>query len=105
VSFAAQWNGSSWADQTTPSPAGATSSKLSGVSCTAVNDCEAAGSYSGQKNAFAVILAEGWNGTAWKVQATPLPASASFGLLAGVSCTSAGTCTAAGYYDDAREEN
>jgi hypothetical protein len=48
-------------------------------------------------------LAEAWNGTAWAAQVTPLPASAVAGSLAGVSCTSADACTAAGYYFNASE--
>jgi hypothetical protein len=44
-------------------------------------------------------VAESWNGTRWSVQATPNPPTAGETFFEGVSCTSATTCTAAGYYD------
>jgi hypothetical protein len=100
TAFAARWNGSSWTLQTVPTPAGDSGTILEGVSCPAANTCEATGYQAGSTSSGP--LAEVWNGTAWAAQATPLPTGASFGLLAGVSCTSAGGCTAAGYYDNAQ---
>ena len=43
--YATVWNGTAWADQTTPNPTGATSSVLNGVFCVSVTSCEAVGSY------------------------------------------------------------
>jgi hypothetical protein len=101
TAFAAIWNGSSWKLQAVPSPAGAVATVLNGVSCPAAGACEAIGLQ--ESSSSSGPLAEVWNGTAWAVQATPLPAGAVAGSLAGVSCTSAGACTAAGYYFDASE--
>jgi hypothetical protein len=101
IAFAAVWNGSVWKLQTVPAPAGAVATVLDGVSCPAAGACEAVGLQ--ESNSSSGPLAEAWNGTAWSAQATPLPAGALSGTLAGVSCTSAGACTAAGYYDNASE--
>ena len=96
TAFAAIWNGSSWAVQTVPAPAGASGTVLNGVSCPAVGACEAVGFQTSASSSGP--LAEVWNGAKWAAQGTPLPASGVTGSLAGVSCTSAGACTAAGYY-------
>jgi len=92
---AAIWNGSSWSAQPTGGPV---SAGLSAVSCTAADSCEAVGTVFGQPD---MTLAEVWDGSAWTVQTTP-STSASFGgqgsILNSVSCTSADSCTAVGYY-------
>jgi hypothetical protein len=92
---AAVWNGSTWSAQPTGGPVSAV---LNGVSCTAPSACEAVGAVYGQPDQS---LAEIWDGSGWTVQTTPNPPS-SFGgqgsILNSVSCTSAGSCTAVGYY-------
>jgi hypothetical protein len=47
-----------------------------------------------------VTLAERWNGRKWVVQPTPNPSGNQDSELAGVSCPSATSCTAAGDYDN-----
>jgi len=47
-----------------------------------------------------VTLAELWNGTTWVAQSTPSPASSFGSSLAGISCTSANSCTAVGQNDN-----
>jgi len=97
LTLAERWNGSSWAIQTTPNPSGATSSQLSGVSCTAATACTAVGTYT--NNAAAQLtLAESWNGTSWAIQTTPNPSGATTIQLNGVSCSAATACTAVGSY-------
>jgi hypothetical protein len=49
----------------------------------------------------AFTLAERWNGTNWTVQSTPNPATAANARLYGVSCKSATSCTAVGYWANA----
>jgi hypothetical protein len=98
VMLAERWNGTRWAVRATPNPAGATSSILSGVSCTSATACTAAGDYVNKSDAE-VTLAEAWNGSRWKIQATPVPAGAQHSYLSGVSCTPAG-CTAVGNHED-----
>jgi len=48
LSLAERWNGVRWSIQRTPTPAGATGSVLSGVSCSRVSLCTAVGSINGQ---------------------------------------------------------
>jgi hypothetical protein len=60
--LAERWNGTSWAIQSTPNPAGAT---LNSVSCTSATACTAVGA-----NSAGFPLAERWNGTNWTIQPT-----------------------------------
>jgi hypothetical protein len=92
------WNGTSWTAQTVPVPSNGSSPTLSAVSCTGAGSCEAVGTYTSGTTSDEVPLAEVWNGTAWTAQSAPVPASAFISLLAGVWCTSAKFCTAAGQY-------
>jgi hypothetical protein len=105
VPLAEHWNGKSWAIQTTPNPkAGHT--VLTGVSCLSATSCTAVGNYqlfdSGATKTYAT-LAEHWNGKSWAIQTTPNP-NPDGGKqheqddLVGVSCVSAKSCTAAGFY-------
>jgi hypothetical protein len=86
---------SGWAIQPTPSPSGATSSGLSGVSCTAPTNCIAVGDY-GLAGGGAATLAEHWDGSTWAIQPTPNPAGSQAAGLDAVSCASPASCTAVG---------
>jgi hypothetical protein len=97
VATADVWNGSVWAAQPSASPPIASDISLKGVSCTAVNDCEAVGSYTDSLQGV-LPLAELWNGTVWTVQSVPLPTGASSVVLTSVSCVSASSCEAVGSY-------
>jgi hypothetical protein len=80
--------------------AGFTGAVLYGVSCTGKAQCTATGLVTTKSGANYRALAERWNGTKWAVQATPTPLSGGrLGgtLAAGVDCTSAEACMAAGY--------
>jgi hypothetical protein len=90
--LAERWDGAAWAIQTTPTPTGATSSVLSGGSCTSPTACTAVGRYTSA--GVTHTLAERWDGTNWTIQPTPDPTGGS--PLTGVSCTSATACTAVG---------
>jgi hypothetical protein len=98
VTLAEAWNGTSWHVQYTPSPAGTIGSQFKGVSCVSPRACSAVGNYATQSGSN-MALAEGWNGTRWRIQATPLPAGAATSSLGGVSCTSASNCVAVGSYN------
>lgn len=91
---AEHWNGSVWAVQRLRTPARATATSLSGVSCAAAAQCTAVGSWS--RPGMSRPLAERWNGHAWVVQPTPRPAGASLGGLTAVSCATATSCLAIG---------
>jgi hypothetical protein len=107
VTLAEAWNGTAWVIQSTPNPAGARTSQLNGVSCArarAPGPCVSAGFRVGGSG-FGVPLAEGWNGAAWTIHATPSPTGARVSQLEGVSCpvldsTVATACTAVGYYEN-----
>jgi hypothetical protein len=97
VPLAESWNGTAWSVQEPPSPTGAKSSALNGVSCTSATACTAVGVFENSSEKY-VPLAERWNGTAWSVQEPPSPTGAKAAWLYGVSCTSATACTAAGWF-------
>jgi hypothetical protein len=90
------WNGKSWSIQATPNQTGATGSGFYGVSCKAADACVAVGTYTTIRAESS--LAEVWNGKSWSVQTIPQPVGAIGTKLAGVSCTSASACSAAGSY-------
>ena len=108
VLLAEAWNGTKWSIQATPSPAGSTGSEFLAVSCSAAAACTAvgattisarAGRSASGGSSQTVSLAERWNGTSWRVQATPNPGRSVGTGLAAVSCSAVTACTAAGSYD------
>jgi hypothetical protein len=99
VTLAERWNGDRWAIQPTPTPAGALSSGLSGVSCPSPTTCTAVGGYTANKGSGAT-LAEGWTRSGWAIESTPDASGATFSSLNGVSCPSSTTCTAVGTYTE-----
>jgi hypothetical protein len=93
VTLVERWNGTSWAIQPTPNPAGTTSSQLAGVSCTSSTACTAVGHYFNGSDA--VPLVETWNGTTWTIRTAA--GLSTFSELNGVSCTADSACTAVGF--------
>jgi len=93
--------GGQWVIQSTPNRA-VPSNQLLGISCTSGTACTAVGSSGGVTASFApavqkiTTLAERWDGTHWRIEPTPNPASASFSVLNGVTCSSRRACTAVG---------
>jgi len=94
VPLAESWDGNAWTIQAAAKPAGATASALGAVSCSSATACVAVGSYASSSKA-SQTLAEAWDGTRWRIQATANPAGSAF--LLGVSCRSATACLAVGY--------
>jgi hypothetical protein len=98
VTLAEHWDGAAWAVQATPNPAhAAANSLLDSISCASLTSCTAAGWYATASGGTRA-LAEHWNGSTWRIQATPDPAGATFSYLEGVSCTLPGSCTATGWF-------
>jgi hypothetical protein len=95
-----RWNGSRWTFVPSPNPNGAAVSNLWGISCASATTCTAVGDSAGSTSASETTLVESWNGTAWKIIASPgVPGRQT--ALFGVDCMSAGDCTAGGaIYDD-----
>jgi hypothetical protein len=98
--LAESWDGTSWSVVPSPSPS-VLADALSSVSCVSADACTAVGSYIDSSNSARKTLVESWDGTSWSVLPSPSPGTGRRGPtpeLIGVSCISAATCTAAGYY-------
>ncbi|HET9591993.1 MAG TPA: S8 family serine peptidase [Solirubrobacterales bacterium] len=93
--YAQYWNGSSWANQSTATPAGTTAAELQADYCLSKTSCVAAGSYTTASGTFSLI--ESWNGTSWSVQTSPNPSGATETHLKGMSCKEITACIAVGY--------
>lgn len=94
--LAERWNGHKWSVMRLVRPPGATNTFLTGVSCTSARACTAVGSEF-VPSTGAGPVAERWNGRRWAVQVTPSPGNEGVPFAA-VSCGSATSCTAVGYY-------
>jgi hypothetical protein len=94
-----RWNGTTWTVQTLTPPASTTNSELFGISCTSTSACTAVGYYEVAGNPRRTV-AYRWNGTSWATQLPANPASHLLSDLRGVSCTTATSCNAVGYYVD-----
>jgi len=101
--LAENWDGSEWVITPLSEPAGATDARLESVSCSSAANCVAVGSFRDATN-VQKTLAEHWDGSAWTIQPTPIPASASASRLMGVSCPTSTTCVAVGSYKSASAE-
>jgi hypothetical protein len=88
------WNGTAWS--MVPSPSGGA---LDGVFCLSASSCTAVGH--GYNRFTEQTLVESWNGTAWSIVPSPDKTLTTHNGLNGVSCLSASSCTAAGYYVNA----
>jgi hypothetical protein len=100
--LAEAWNGTSWRKQAMPSPPGAISPSLLGVSCPAAGFCEAVGGYEEHTSSgfIGVILAESWNGASWAIQSVPSPSGSTDPGLLSLSCTSSAFCEAVGSFEN-----
>jgi hypothetical protein len=99
-SYAAVWNGTTWAAAVPPHVGDKdSSSSLSGVSCLAPDDCEAVGGFqAGNVIAESRPIALLWNGSAWVRQPVANPQAENGSNLSAVDCTSATSCVAVGNY-------
>jgi hypothetical protein len=99
VPLAERWNGKHWRIQRMPAPTGS-SDTLYGVSCSSARACMAVGTAFYKVGRRTTTLAEEWNGTSWRVLATP--AISGPAALYSVSCTSPMSCMAVGHTSDGR---
>jgi hypothetical protein len=102
--LAERWDGTSWRIQPTPRLPGGVMSLLIGVACTSATGCLAVG-YSNPSvfnNQSPATLAEQWNGSTWRVRATPNPPGAAAGNLNAASCVSPSACIAVGNTSNSR---
>ncbi|HEY1915921.1 MAG TPA: hypothetical protein VGH27_10145 [Streptosporangiaceae bacterium] len=68
--FAEQYNGSTWTTVAMATPKGSTQTTFAAVTAISVTDLWAVGNYENASGIYST-LAEHWNGTTWKVVATP----------------------------------
>jgi alpha-tubulin suppressor-like RCC1 family protein len=104
VSLAESWNGTSWEVQSTPNPEGAKDTRLFAVSCASSEACRSSGYYensAGERIAFT----EAWTPSTWSLQSPPLPSGAKESKLYGMSCPTATSCRATGWYHGSSGEN
>jgi hypothetical protein len=93
--LALRWANNRWTTMATPSPLAAVSG-LSGLTCTGPTNCIAVGgSFVNTGRSRQSALAEHWNGTTWRIVATPgAPDNSRF---MGAACAAPTTCFAVGY--------
>ncbi len=96
LALAEGWNGASWTIQPTPSVGTGYDSALSGVDCPSPMECIAVGRDYYNQGPDNAPLAEQWNGTAWNIQTTAIPADANTSGLSSVSCATGTSCMAVG---------
>lgn len=94
VPLAERWDGTRWAMQPTPEPAGAFLAYLLAISCRGTGGCTAAGTYS--KGTAERIMIERLRAGRWNVQRAPDPPGYTANFLQAVSCASVTGCTVAG---------
>jgi hypothetical protein len=97
------WNGKAWRATAIHLPSGAKGGGLGGVSCTS-GGCMATGFYRKGNSDFP--LAEFWDGNKWVLPAQPAAvAGANYHALESVSCITAVSCVATGFYVPASNSN
>jgi hypothetical protein len=87
-----RWNGTNWTIQRSPQVPRKDGAQFLRLSCATASSCTALGNYLPPHAALKTVV-EHWDGTSWVRQHVPGAAS---GLLTGVSCPSATSCTAVG---------
>ena len=92
-----QWDGASWSIVLSANTNSAQQNVLYGVSCSSPSTCFAAGYSVNRQNVYQTLI-ERWNGTSWKIMASPDSSSSEENLLNGISCVSASECWSVGYY-------
>jgi hypothetical protein len=93
------WNGRSWS--LVPSPNyGTFNNILDGVSCVSAVSCQAVGYYYDTNTPVQTALTESWNGRRWSIVGSADNGTEA-NILYGVSCLSARSCQAVGYYENA----
>jgi hypothetical protein len=93
------WNGHTWSVSSSPNKSGTIDDELSSVSCVSATSCKAAGDYYENDINDWRTLIESWNGHTWSRSSSP-NLTGKDDHLSGISCGSATSCEAVGFYDD-----
>jgi hypothetical protein len=89
------WDGNSWTIVPSQNGLGTLNSSITGVTCTASNDCWAVGWYT---NDVAVqTLIQRWDGTAWTTVPSANTSPLHHSVLTSVTCTAVNDCWAVGF--------
>ena len=94
--LAEHWNGEHWTVQPTPNPAGAQAPGFTAVSCASASSCMAVGTSNPTGTGKQFVLAERWNGHAWRLVSAPTPSSPPNSLFIGVACPAPAACIGVG---------
>jgi hypothetical protein len=94
------WNGSEWKNAEPPFPSEASDALLEGVACVSATRCTTVGSAATAPGESGTLVEQATNATTgeWAVVPSPNPAEAEESNLSSISCSSAASCTAVGYY-------
>jgi len=103
--LAERWNGTRWSIQATPNPAGAQASGFTAVSCASASSCVAVGGSNPTGTGKLFVLAERWNGHAWRLVPAPTPSSPPNSLFIGVACPAPAACIGVGASSDSSGNN
>ena len=93
------WNGSNWSIVSSPNTQTGTD-VLHDVSCVSPTSCKGVGYFTGTNRSDNFNLIESWNASTWSITPSPDQGSLNNGLL-GVSCGTATSCKAVGYFTGA----
>jgi hypothetical protein len=96
------WNGSKWARKGAASP-GWRAISVSVARCFSLTSCEVAGAYAGDRMADANVMFAVWNGKTWTVTQWTGPEN-DRAYLSGVSCVTAASCVAVGWFATQQEQ-
>jgi hypothetical protein len=96
ITLTERWNGTDWAMQSSPDPAGGYS-QLVGVACASIRSCEAVGFFA-NPNGPLLTLAERWDGASWAIQPTENRRGGRTSQLFAVACPMTIACTAVGNF-------
>jgi hypothetical protein len=88
------WDGAAWTVRPSPSPGG-TRTEFTATWCGSATGCFAVGDYNVRVASPLLPLSARWDGTAWHLLATPVPATGAGGLNA-VTCSGPSRCVAVG---------
>lgn len=95
--LAHRWNGSSWTAQTVPTSTESFDNLFFAVACPSATFCIAVGRQQRASYPYEQLpLVEVWDGSAWSIVSSPVPAGSVFAQLKDVACTSASACMAVG---------
>jgi RHS repeat-associated protein len=92
-----QYIGTAWNTIPAPSTSSTMNNLLAGVTCVTASDCWAVGYALAPGGSYQTLI-EQYNGASWSIVTSPDAGTSTNNYLGGIACTSASSCSAAGYY-------